>query len=172
MGNQPHEKAPLMKLCVIVAALACVLSASAAASGNLSPDMLLQRIRQQGGQIVLAELWQDRQAFDGILKRIAKGEPQWLEVARRLRPFSDAGASESIDEAVARALPVQPRRVLSLVGQGFELEHLCTSPFIEPKPDVAKAYERETLTALAKVSEPGLAGLATECAKRVRLPEE
>lgn len=170
--NHAVKEEPLMKVCVVAAMLACVLTALAASPGSLSSDVLLQRIKQQGGQRTLAELWQDRQAFDGILNRIATGELQWLEVARRLRPFSDAGASESIDEAVARALPAQPHRVLSLVGHGFELEHICTSPFIEPEPGVAEAYERKTLAELAKVSEPRLASIARKCAMRVRLPEE
>jgi hypothetical protein len=161
-----------MRICAIAAMLACVLTASAASPGNSSPEMLLQRIGQQGGRQTLAELWQDRQAFEGVLNGIATGEPQWLEVARRLRPFSDAGASESIDEAVARALPKRPRGVLSLVGHGFALEHVCTSPFIEPGAGVAEAYEQKTLAVLAEVREPQLVRLAQDCARRVRLSQE
>ena len=150
--------------------LACALTASAAPVDRLFADALLQRIGQQGGRQVLADLWKDDQAFARVIDGIQSGDPKWLEVALRLRPFSDAGASESIDAAVAMLLPTEPRRILSLVGHGFDIEHICTSPFIEPEPGVAEAYEQKTLAALATVIDPDLATLAKECARRVRLP--
>lgn len=136
-----------------------------------SADALLQRIAQLGGRRVLADLWKDDRAFDAAMDGIESGDPAWLEVAIRLRPFSDAGASEAIDDAVARLLPAQPRRILSLIGHdGFEIGHVCTTPFIEPAPGVAEAYENKTLAALASVRDPDLAYLARECAQRVGLP--
>jgi hypothetical protein len=157
----------------VVLLLAFALDASAvpaAQPARPSADALLHDIEQQGGRQVLHDLWRDDKAFDAVIDAIGSGDPKWLGVAIRLRPFSDAGASESIDNAVAGLLPQQPRRVLSLIGHGFELQHLCTSPFIEPAPGVAEAYETKTLAALATVRDPDLAYLAKECAKRVRLP--
>lgn len=155
---------------VLVLMLACALSAAAAPVDAPSADALLHRIGQQGGRQVLAALWKDDAAFDHVIDAIESGDPKWLEVAVRLRPFSDAGASEAIDSAVARLLPGQPRRVLSLVGRGFDIGHICTSPFIEPAPGIAEAYEKRTLAALAGVRDPQFADLAKECARRVRLP--
>ena len=66
----------------------------------------------------------------------------------KLRAFSDAAASESIDSAFARALPVAPERVLQLMGHGLELNNICGSPFIEPEPGVAELYERKAFDAL------------------------
>ncbi len=109
--------------------------------------------------------------FNAVLSGIESADPAWLKVALQLRPFSDAGASESLDNAVALALPKAPERILLLVGHGFDLEFICTSPFYEPEePGVVEAYEHKTLVALASVKEPRLKALAVECAKSVKLP--
>jgi hypothetical protein len=108
--------------------------------------------------------------FNVVLSGIESADPAWLRVALLLKPFSDAGASESLDDAVALALPKSPERILSLVGHGFDLKFICTSPFYEgEEPGVAEAYERKTLVALASIQEPRLKALAADCAKRVKL---
>jgi hypothetical protein len=72
--------------------------------------------------------------------------------------------------AVGRALPLDAERVLRLIGHGFELNFVCTSPFDEPAPGVAEAYERNALAALTSLRDPDLKSIAAECAKRIRLP--
>jgi hypothetical protein len=161
---------PMKLLAALILAVALDAPASAVQPARPSAEALLHQIERQGGRTVLWNLWQDDKAFDAVIEGIESGDPAWLDVAVRLRPFSDAGASESIDYAVASLLPRAPRRVLSLVGHGFEIRHICTSPFIEPAPGVAEAYETKALAALAGVRDRKLAGLARECARRVRLP--
>ena len=148
--------------------LTTLLLATFAASA-ITPDEISARIQRDGGRKVLWDLWAHEEEFEEILSRIETGSGAWLEVARELRPFSDAGASEEIDIAVGRALPKAPERVLHMIGHGFDLEFVCTSPFNEPEPGVAEAYEHRTLSALAAVNNPDLKALASECAKRVHL---
>ncbi|MDP9585162.1 UNVERIFIED_ORG: hypothetical protein J2791_004477 [Burkholderia contaminans] len=154
---------------LLVLALAPMM-AFAASSSEPSATILLARIVKEGGHKVLWDLWDHEKDFDHVLSGIESGDPSWLKVATALRPFSDAGATLSLDYAVARALPKAPNRVLALVGHGFNLPDICTSPFIEPEPGVAEAYERKALVALSKVKAPALAPIASECSKRVRLP--
>jgi hypothetical protein len=143
---------------------------SALAANTLTPSEVLARIQRQGGYKVLWDLWEHMGEFETLLSGIESADPAWLKVAVLLRPFSDAGASEGLDNAVALALPKSPERILSLVGNGFNLELICTSPFFEPeKPGIAEAYERKTLIALSSVHEPRLKVLANECSKRVKL---
>jgi hypothetical protein len=103
-----------------------------------------------------------------ILRAIETADPAWLEIARRLRVEADAGVAQSLNQALARALPKAPERVLAMVGNGVVLEQICTSPFIEPAPGVAQAYAEQTLAALATVSQPELRPLAQACMQRVR----
>ena len=149
--------------------LSCLIC-SVYAADALTADEILLRIDRQGGRKVLWDLWEHDAEFSEVLAGIETANRAWVRVASRLRPFSDAGASEDLDYAVARALPHAPERILSLVGHGFELRFVCTSPFNEPERGVAEAYERKTLTALAAVQNPDLKPLATECAKLVKLP--
>ncbi|WP_321802726.1 hypothetical protein [Burkholderia sp. BCC1993] len=161
----------MRKLATIALVLALVPMTAFGASGSEpSATILMTRIANEGGHKVLWDLWEHEEDFDHVLSGVESGDASWLKVAIALRPFADAGASLSLDYAVARALPKAPNRVLALVGHGFALELICTSPFIEPEPGVAEAYERKTLVALSRVKSPALVPIATECSKRVRLP--
>ncbi|WP_416046881.1 hypothetical protein [Cupriavidus basilensis] len=146
------------------------MTALAAGNSETSAENLIARIAKEGGHNVLWDLWEHEKDFGHVLSGIESGDTSWLKVATALRPFSDAGASLALDYAVALALPKTPNRVLALVGHGFDLANICTSPFLEPEPGVAKEYERKSLAALSKVESPALAPIATACSKRVRLP--
>jgi len=147
-----------------------LVGAGALAAPPQTPREIEAQIRKEGGRTVLKNLAANETVFEDILLHIDSGTDAWLKVATLLKPFSDAGIAESLDYAVARALPNAPVQVLSLVGHGFALEDICTSPFNEPEPGVAEAYQREALRALSSIREPHLKALATECAKRVKLP--
>lgn len=149
--------------------LAFVLVGPVASCAHLSTpsaQALLQRIGSDGGRKVLWDLWEHESEFGYVISGIESGDPGWLKVAAALRPYSDAGASLSLDYAVALALPKAPVQVLALVGRGFDIDDICTSPFIEPEPGVAEAYERAALAALEGIEGPN----AAECAKRIQLP--
>jgi len=157
-----------MTVFLLVLALA---SQAAVAADRPSAQAVLNRVANEGGRKVLWDLWQHEREFGQVTAGIESGDPAWLEVAAALKPFSDAGASLSINYAVARALPKAPERVLALTTQRFKLEDICTSPFIEPDPGVAEAYERRTLAALSRLKGTSVASVAAECAAQVRLPD-
>ena len=156
---------------VLLVTLASGVAFAASPSGTAA-ETLLVRIGNEGGREVLRDLWEHEPDFERVLAGVESGDATWLSVASALRQFSDAGGSLSLDYAVARALPRAPERVLGLVGHGFAMQRICTSPFIEPAPGVAEAYEQKTLIALSKVKSPALAPIAAQCAERVRLPAQ
>ena len=156
---------------VLLVTLASGVAFAASPSGTAA-EALLVRIGNEGGREVLRDLWEHEPDFERVLAGVESGDATWLSVASALRQFSDAGGSLSLDYAVARALPRAPERVLGLVGHGFAMQRICTSPFIEPAPGVAEAYEQKTLLALSKVKSPALAPIAAQCAERVRLPAQ
>ncbi|MDR7132847.1 hypothetical protein J2X06_000031 [Lysobacter niastensis] len=157
----------------ILLSLALADPVALAAEGSTSPSAqaLLGLIAKEGGRKVLWNLWERDKEFDRVISGIESGDPSWLKVATALKPFSDGAASLSLDYAVAPALPKAPNQVLALVGHGFSAADICTSPFIEPDPGVAEAYERQALAALSKVKAPALAPIAAECSKQARLPD-
>ncbi len=147
-----------------------LLVAGLAQAGELEPELLKAEIKTEGAKKVLNRLWQDETPFDLLCSKIESGAPEWLEIAQLLRPVSDAAASLSLDYSVARALPKRPEGVLGLIGHGFTAKGICTSPFIEPEPGVAEAYEASALGALAKVKAAELIRARDECASLIKLP--
>jgi len=147
-----------------------LLATCASIAPSESSAALMSRIDKEGGSEVLHDLWEHETEFNQVTSRIESGDADWLQVAARLLPFADGATSLSLHYAVARALPKEPNRVLALVGHGFDAGYICTSPFIEPDPGVAEAYERQTLAALASIKDPALRPIAAECSKGVRLP--
>lgn len=151
-------------------AITVATAVTAGTSALPNPTVLSSQIDAEGARPVLNRLWKDDAAFDALCEAIATADPAWLEMARRLRTVSDAGASLSLNYSVARALPKAPERVLALIGSGFEIHDICTSPFIEPEPGVAEKYQKEAVAALKKVSAAALFDVRDRCLVSVSVP--
>lgn len=114
-----------------------------------TPAKIIAQIKKEGSQKVILELTHDDSQWDAVTENIQRGDGEWLEVARLLKPGSDAGSAEDLNFSVARALPKNPVEVLSLVdGVYFEIERVCTVPFIEAERDVEERYLKEVEVAL------------------------
>lgn len=124
----------------------------------------------KGAKATIAALDKDQARFEKVAAAIATADPVWLTIALRLREGSDAGTGETLSHALAQALPNAPERVLALIGHGYTVGNLCTSPFIEPAPGVAEAYEAKAVAALQSVTDPALKTTVDECIKGVTLP--
>jgi hypothetical protein len=156
----------------LLAASILASAALAEAAASLpSSAALLSDIDINGPRAVLSRLWANEFQFQALSAAIESADSNWLEVARRLKPASDAAVSLSLNYSVARALPASPTRVLGLVGRGFEIDDICTSPFNGPEPGVAERYEQRALKALANLSDSALRAVAGQCAERIRLPK-
>jgi hypothetical protein len=154
----------------LLIALSCWLGVIAAEAqpardAVLIPEVVLREIDSQGPRTVLERLSENEALFAGI----ESGDPRWLEVARRLRGVSDASTSLSLNYSVARALPKAPERVLTLIGRGFTVNDVCTSPFIEPEPRVAEEYAKRAEAALRHVTTSHLTKARDRCLELVHL---
>lgn len=139
----------------------------------VEPELAKQinaEIDGKGAKAVIAALDRDQARFGKVGDAIATADPVWLTIALRLRAGSDAGTGETLSQSLARALPNAPERVLALAGHGYSVGNLCTSPFIEPAPGIAEAYEAKALAALQSVTDPALKTRVEECMKGVTLP--
>jgi hypothetical protein len=157
------ERPRLMRSFIGILSVLIAIAAGAGTIKRVDPNFLLAQIAEQGAASVLKRLWNDSEAFDKVCTAIETADPTWLRVAQRLRPVSDAAAALSLDYSVARAIPKAPERVLALIGNGFNVGDVCTTPFIEPDPGVAERYRREAAAALRKVKKAKLAKVRDQC---------
>jgi len=142
-----------------------------------SPDAILEEVKKRGAKEVINDLWSDEEKEEDsiiyfVSKKIESGEPKWLEVARVLRPASDAGSGEDLLIMVARALPNAPALVLNMIGNSFPLRDICTLPFIEGEPEIEKAYLNKTENALKSLQEPELEGVRWDCLRIIHYFQE
>ena len=93
--------------------------------------------------------------LSNITKNLNNGNEEWLEIAGQFRAHSDAGASESLNIAVASVLPNRPDMVLQAVDHGFKLERLCRVPFIEPDEQTVKHFIQSSSQKLEKLAGKG-----------------
>ena len=136
----------------------------------LSAEDLTAQIKKEGPAAVLAQLWKhyDDQ-WNYVLNQVAKGPQGWLDVALLLRPVADAGARETLDEAIGDALEAAPERVLALMTQEDEVLWWCSlgSDPYDTKALAVAAVELR-IKRVAGVKRPDLAGIRDECLKYLR----
>ena len=146
------------------------------------PDaaLLINEIKTKGAKAVLGELTVDQnwKKFTEVCDKITTGEKEWLEVAGQLLQASDAGATESLESSVARALPNAPRQVLKLIAETrhnaeweFTVDTACTSPFIEPESGVEEKYlldSQKALKLLDTSDNPKLNRLRIQCMESIQ----
>lgn len=65
-----------------------------------------------------------------MLRGISTGERDWLTIANRLHPVSDAGAAEQLELAVGEALEHRPANVLRISVPVFGLG-VCGGPDVD-----------------------------------------
>ncbi len=171
--REPAEASPPAAPVSAAPAAASAPSVPSAQSAPVEPELARQingEIDSKGAKAALLALGQDDARFGKVSDAIATADPVWLTIALRLRPASDADTAETLSRALAQALPNAPERVLAMVGHGYAVDNLCTSPFLEPAPGVAEAYEAKALAALQSVTDPTLKATVDECIKSVTLP--
>jgi hypothetical protein len=109
-----------------------VLSGTAAAAGvALTPEAITKSVASLGARASLSRLYENKAKWSKLLAGIASGEPGWLDVAKRLHPVSDGGASEQLGLAVGEALEHRPANVLSLTLTEFRIEIVCGGPDVD-----------------------------------------
>ncbi len=143
----------------------------------LSPNLILNEIKIKGAGKVINDLWSDEEKEKNsiiyfVARKIETGDPKWLEVARVLRPASDAGSGEDLLIMVARALPNAPALVLKMIGDSFPLRDICTLPFIEGEVEIEKDYLNRTEKALISVQKPELQKVRWECLRIIHYFKE
>jgi hypothetical protein len=141
-----------------------VASAALAAATPLNPRAIAADIAAHGADAVVTRLFTHGD-YDRVLDHIDKGEAEWVALAPKLAPGTDAGTAESLVIALAFALPKNPRAVLPLITgkDAFPVEDVCGAPFIEGTIGDIPAYVKKAKAAVSRVSDPKLAKAKAAC---------
>jgi hypothetical protein len=166
--------------------LALILSLGCAAASGLEPyqklptvDELDAAIAREGAREVL---WKglrpadDGKVFDALIEKIRSGETRWLQLAARLRPVSEAAASERLDSAVGDALPRAPGRVLRIAEPGaapgsFSIASICSGRFLlreDSAPENARRWYENSERALMGFRSAALESKRIACLAEVK----
>lgn len=139
------------------AATACNLPATAAQADK--------RIVAIGAKAFLNNLNEDQ--LDTLYRRIGKGASDWVALAPKLAKGADAANAEGLTIELAKALPRNPKAVLSVItadADGILSAHMvCGMPFIEDTATHLAAYKKQTLRKLSHVTEPALLKAKQNC---------
>ena len=133
-----------------------------------TPQPILRAVKERGADSVVRKLTMNWDDWNKVLERIGSGAAPWLEVARALRPGTDAFATTTLEMTVAGALPKSPKYVLQLIGSGFALEDVCSIPQLEVTKAEALQYLEDAESALEKSVGSELEMLRHECLTRLR----
>jgi hypothetical protein len=147
-------------------------------AGNAAPPppslhaaTVLAEIKHRGARAVAATLWSsDNARWDKVIGNIDHGSREWLQVAAALRPGTDAGASEALDEAVFLALKAAPASVLRLLKAGtFETDTVCSSNIaIDHTAAQSRQFISDRIKTLENFSEPSTLAARDQCLSRLR----
>jgi hypothetical protein len=88
-------------------------------------------INRKGPDVALQTLFADRTQWTALLTAVASGDIAALDVAKHLRPASDAGATTELDLAVGEALFKSPSVVLRTAEPAFRLDTVCGAPDVD-----------------------------------------
>lgn len=139
-------------------------------SSKVTPARVLADIALHGPSKVVQKLYEPGGRWSSVMAKIAEGRDDWLKVAVALRPGTDGGASEELNETIFLALGAAPEAVLDLLKQRkFATEFVCSSNIaVDYSVDESRRFIEERLKALERVTKPSLAEIRTQCEQGLR----
>lgn len=129
--------------------------AATSPEGEMLSEMLAKEIGGQGAQSVVSRLYVDNEKeWRYITAQIATGDTSWLYVASLLAPGTDAASSETLNTALALAIPHNPMGVLGILTSrvlSLSVDHVCSLPFYVMSEPEFNQYVLDAIRALYKV---------------------
>ena len=113
---------------LIAFVLSLLVASAVLAANSLDASVILKKIQERGPRHSAKELWDSSSRWVELIKNVESGKKQWLEVAKALRPGTDAGASEMLGLATGVALLRSPREVLLLLAPVMGIDAICGFP--------------------------------------------
>ncbi|QWP78315.1 hypothetical protein J5226_07960 [Lysobacter sp. K5869] len=142
--------------------LAASFTTGFTANKALSPQDVRLRVEQSGAPAVVRAIWSSPEKTRQLLSGVSSGDPRWIDVAERLAPGVDAGASEDLDAALAQALLVQPYVVLPWLKRHWWSDGLSVCEFAADS-ELPPGYLEKLKVALSRKPPKQVAALREEC---------
>jgi hypothetical protein len=164
VASFPHAS-KICACCLLLLAISGCLLVVYAQPMTLTPESVLKEIEMKGAGAVVAELWDTENAADWerLLDKIGTGADAWLKVARKIKPGTDAAATEGLRVSLAVALTHNPEGVLRMVPETAPLEAVCSIPFIESTKARDMMHIRNVRLALKRVTSRDLQEKRANC---------
>jgi hypothetical protein len=153
-----------LKLAVLI--LLGALSACGQFPKQMAAPQVSDAIAKRGAKVVAAEMNHGKgpTTWSYVQEHVAAAEPSWLEIAAKLKPYTDAGNSEGLDNALADALPKAPQHVLGMLGETFHADRVCSGgQFIEVPKEKVIDFLKKAQVAVKDVHDPSLAKNKEKC---------
>jgi hypothetical protein len=116
----------------ILVLLIAMQSVCLAASGQTGAVDLEKRVKVDGARAVVDQLYRNENKWNAVLRHIAHGEAQWVELGSELYGAADGGAREMLAEAFGEALEHAPARILDLAKrQVVRIDQFCIGPDVD-----------------------------------------
>ena len=133
-------------------------------------DQIDTEIRSEGAGPAVRRMAADGD-YDRVLAGIADGDTALIALSPKLAAGADAGASEALGIALARALPKNAAAVLAVLDQrqaAISEARVCGLPFVEGTITDIAAYRRDAEAAVRHVDTPPLQRSRMACIAALR----
>lgn len=151
--------------------LLLIVSGHAISSPPPDAAMLLAEIRDTGARQVIGRLnaRPNPNAWDGVMRLIRSGQPDWLDVAAGLAQEADAGSASDLKISLAHALVKNPEGVIKLAGSQvfLNINEICGAPFIEPTDRFLRHYLEQAKRAVGQVRDLQLKAGQAACLAQI-----
>ena len=143
------------------------------ADPELTPRRIISDVNKYGAKKVVGSLdvgvGEDND-YEKVLEQIATGKKEWLKVAEKLQPGTDASTSEALDVYLAFALPKNPEGVLELTKRKqFDVDDVCRAPFFEDaSAEEINSWKKSAIHAVKSISDPSLAKQKKDCLDQLK----
>lgn len=121
---------------------------------------------------IINNLYHNTNVWNSILRNIATGKLEWINVAVNLKKWSDAAASEMLNLSVGEALGHAPEYVLLEATKVFKLDDICNCPDIDDDRfatyDKALQAIEQRIMALEKVDSEELVNGREYCIQKLQ----
>ncbi len=107
------------------------------------PQDIINSLKTEEPKTVIGRLWDAKDCEEKLLTGLSNGKPAWIAVAIALRPYTDAWASESLQDSLGEAMLKAPSRVLPLIKNYSFNESICMPWMMDDSGDSDKKYRKQ-----------------------------
>ncbi|MGO4261692.1 hypothetical protein [Lysobacter sp. TAB13] len=97
---------------ILASAMLLVAVTTVAADKPLAPEDVQSMVRTRGAPAAVRAIWSSPHDIKRFLDGVGSGDSRWIDAAQAVAPAVDAGASEELNDALAKALVAKPYQVL------------------------------------------------------------